>query len=83
MDTYTENYLSKIPKGEKIILKAQPDNPIDPYAIAAYIDCSQRIGYVNAGELDDVRPLLDFLFLCCYCYTLIPQNHYKLYFLSA
>lgn len=59
MDTYTENYLSKIPKGEKIILKAQPDNPVDPYAIAAYIHYSQRIGYVNAGELDDVRPLLD------------------------
>ena len=58
-DTYTENYLSKIPKGEKIILKAQPDNPFDPNAIAAYIDYSQRIGYVNAGELDDVRPLLD------------------------
>ena len=58
-DTYTQNYLSKIPKGEKIILKAQPDNPFDPNAIAAYIDYSQRIGYVNAGELDDVRPLLD------------------------
>lgn len=58
-DTYTENYLSKIPKGEKIILKAQPDNPFDPNAIAAYIHYSQRIGYVNAGELDDVRPLLD------------------------
>ena len=58
-DTDTENYLSQIPKGEKIILKAQPDNPLDPYAIAAYIDYSRRIGYVNAGELDDVRPLLD------------------------
>ena len=58
-DTYTEDYMSKIPKGKKIILKAQPDNPMDPYAIAAYIDYSQRIGYVNAGELDDVRPLLD------------------------
>lgn len=53
-DSFTQDYLSKIPKGKKIILKAQPDNPFDHNAIAAYINYSQRIGYVSAGELEDV-----------------------------
>lgn len=58
-DSFTQDYLSKIPKGKKIILKAQPDNPFDHNAIAAYINYSQRIGYVSAGELEDVKSLLD------------------------
>lgn len=53
-----ESFVAKLKKGQLVILMAEPENPFDTNAIAAYIDY-ERVGYINKEETADVYPLLD------------------------
>lgn len=46
----TRAFIEKMQKGEMIILKKEPDNCVDPNAIAAYYKY-QKIGYIPHGEV--------------------------------
>ena len=58
MTTAAEQFLTGLKKGKKVVLVAEPDNPYDPKAIAAYIDYKQ-IGYIARENTDEVAALLD------------------------
>ena len=53
-----EQFLAGLKKGQQVILVAEPENPVDQNAIAAYIDY-ERIGYIDKEETDELHPLLD------------------------
>ena len=53
-----EQFLAGLKKGQQVILVAEPENPVDQNAIAAYIDY-ERIGYIDNEETDELHPLLD------------------------
>ena len=53
-----ERFLAALKKNQKVLLVAEPDNPADPKAIAAYIDY-KRIGYIARENTDEVSALLD------------------------
>lgn len=53
-----ESFVAKLKKGQLVMLMAEPENPFDTNAIAAYIDY-ERVGYINKEETADVYPLLD------------------------
>ena len=53
-----ELFLAKLKVGQKVVLVAEPDNPADAKAIAAYIDY-KRIGYIVHENIDEVSKLLD------------------------
>lgn len=61
LDERTEaakQFVAGLEKGQQVMLMAEPENPIDPNAIAAYIDY-ERIGYIDKDETSEVHPLLD------------------------
>ena len=58
MTTAAERFLAGLKKGKKVVLVAEPDNPYDSKAIAAYIDYRQ-IGYIARENTDEVATLLD------------------------
>lgn len=51
-------FVAGLEKGLQVVLMAEPDNPMDTNAIAAYIDY-KRIGYIDKEETAEVRDLLD------------------------
>lgn len=53
-----ERFVSGLKKGQRVMLAAEPRNPTDPNAIAAYINY-ERVGYVGKEETCEVHPLLD------------------------
>ena len=53
-----ESFVAKLKRGQLVMLMAEPENPFDTNAIAAYIDY-ERVGYINKEETADVYPLLD------------------------
>ncbi len=53
-----EHFLAGLKMGQKVVLVAEPDNPCDKKAIAAYIDY-KRIGYIARENTDEVSTLLD------------------------
>jgi len=53
-----ERFLATLKKDQKVLLVAEPDNPADPKAIAAYIDY-KHIGYIARENIDEVSSLLD------------------------
>ena len=53
-----EKFLSGLKKGQKVILVAEPDNPADPNAIAAYINYN-RVGYITRENTNEVSRLLN------------------------
>ena len=58
-----EQFVAGLKKGQQVILAAEPENPIDQNAIAAYIDY-ERIGYIDKEETEELHPLLDVNHLC-------------------
>ena len=54
----TEAFLAGLEKGQEVLLKAEPMNPIDASAVAAFLDYSQ-IGYLTKESAVKVEPLLD------------------------
>ena len=48
-----ESFVAKLKKGQLVMLMAEPENPFDTNAIAAYIDY-ERVGYINKEETADV-----------------------------
>lgn len=53
-----EVFLSGLKKGQEVLLKAEPMNPVDVNAVAAFIDYRQ-IGYLTKESAEKVKPLLD------------------------
>ena len=53
-----EQFVAGLKKGQQVMLVAEPENPIDQNAIAAYIDY-ERIGYIDKEETEELHPLLD------------------------
>lgn len=53
-----ERFVAGLKMGQQVMLMAEPDNPVDSNAIAAYIDY-ERIGYIDKEEVFDIHPLLD------------------------
>lgn len=53
-----ERFLSCLKRGQRVVLMAEPDNPFDPKAIAAYINY-EPIGYIARENTDEVSALLD------------------------
>lgn len=51
-------FVAELKKGQQVMLVAEPENPVDAHAIAAYIDY-ERIGYIDKEETADVHELLD------------------------
>lgn len=51
-------FVAGLKKGQQVMLMAEPENPVDTNAIAAYIDY-ERIGYIDKEETAEVRDLLD------------------------
>lgn len=51
-------YVAGLKNGQPVILMAEPENPVDSKAIAAYIDY-QRVGYIDKEETSEVHALLD------------------------
>lgn len=58
-----ERFLAGLKIGEKIVLVAEPDNPYDTKAIAAYYDYKKlgykKIGYIASEDTDEVSAFLD------------------------
>ena len=54
----TEAFLAGLEKGQEVLLKAEPMNPIDASAVAAFLDYRQ-IGYLTKESAVKVEPLLD------------------------
>ena len=58
-----ERFLAGLKMGEKIVLVAEPDNPFDTKAIAAYYDYKKvgyrKIGYIASVNTDEVSTFLD------------------------
>lgn len=50
-------FVAKLEVGQRVLLVAEPENPWDASAVAAYIDY-ERIGYVNKEETAEVHQLL-------------------------
>ena len=53
-----EQFVAGLKKGQQVMLVAEPENPVDQNAIAAYIDY-ERIGYIDKEETEGLHPLLD------------------------
>lgn len=53
-----ERFLAGLKRGQRVVLMAEPDNPYDPKAIAAYINY-EPIGYIARENTDEVSALLD------------------------
>lgn len=53
-----KQFVAGLKKGQQVMLVAEPENPIDQNAIAAYIDY-ERIGYIDKEETEELHPLLD------------------------
>lgn len=53
-----KQFLAGLKMGQKVVLVAEPDNPYDTKAIAAYIDY-KCIGYIARENTDEVSALLD------------------------
>lgn len=53
-----ERFLAGLKRGQRVLLMAEPDNPFDPRAIAAYINY-EPIGYIARENTDEVSALLD------------------------
>ena len=53
-----KRYVAGLKKGQQVLLMAEPENPMDSNAIAAYIDY-ERIGYIDREETHEVFSLLD------------------------
>lgn len=53
-----KQFVAGIKKGQQVMLVAEPENPIDQNAIAAYINY-ERIGYIDKEETEELLPLLD------------------------
>lgn len=51
-------YVAGLKKGQKVLLVAEPENPVDPNAIAVYIDYERR-GRIDREETSEIHPLLD------------------------
>ena len=58
-----EEFLAGLRKGQEVMLTAEPENPVDAQAIAAYIDF-KRIGYLSKENTETAYPLLDEDGLC-------------------
>ncbi|MBR4131066.1 MAG: HIRAN domain-containing protein [Bacteroidaceae bacterium] len=58
-----EEFLAGLRKGQEVMLTAEPENPVDAQAIAAYIDF-KRIGYLSKENTEMAYPLLDEDGLC-------------------
>ena len=61
LDEATEaamQFVAGMKKGQQVMLVAEPENPIDQNAIAAYINY-ERIGYIDKEETEELLPLLD------------------------
>lgn len=56
-------FVAKLEVGQRVLLVAEPENPWDASAVAAYIDY-ERIGYVNKEETAEVHQLLGPLQQC-------------------
>lgn len=59
MTLAAERLVAGMAPGTPIILKSEPDNPMDPMAVAAYYDYTQQIGYVSSEQTCLVHPLLN------------------------
>ena len=53
-----KQFVAGLKRGQQVMLVAEPENPIDQNAIAAYIDY-ERIGYIDKEETEELHPLLD------------------------
>ena len=53
-----EQFLAELKRGQRVVLMAEPDNPFDSKAIAAYINY-EHIGYIARENTDEVSALLD------------------------
>ena len=53
-----KQFVAGMKKGQQVMLVAEPENPIDQNAIAAYINY-ERIGYIDKEETEELLPLLD------------------------
>ena len=54
-----EKLVRGLKEGTKVLLMAEPDNPVDSNAVAVYINYNQMVGYIAREQCTEVHEHLD------------------------